>query len=345
MATRHGTREPGTEHAAQHHDHAALPSTAGALGGVTRIPLRRRFTGLLHRAHRLPAATAPGTVTLRARGITLDRHGGGGGTRRVLDDVDLDVTAGQVLALVGPNGAGKSTLLAVLAGELVPGRGGVELDGRPLERWTPIDMARRRAVLPQSHTVGFPFTAAEVIAMGRAPWQRTPRADRDNAMITDAMAATDCTHLAGRSFPSLSGGERARVALARVLAQDTATLLLDEPTAALDLGHQEAVLTLAADRAAAGAAVVVVLHDLASAAAYADRVAVLDNGQLAATGTPRAVLTGELLSRVYRYPIEVLDHPDTGAQLVLPARPNRATDLPGPHRNRPPRAAPHGGAV
>ncbi|MFI9533766.1 heme ABC transporter ATP-binding protein [Nocardia fusca] len=285
--------------------------------------LRDGLTGLLRRGHDLPGAPEPGRVTLRARGVILDRHGGGGGTRRVLDDVDFEVAAGEVVALVGPNGAGKSTLLAVLAGELDPGRGSVELDGRPLDRWTPIDMARRRAVLPQSHTVGFPFSAAEVVAMGRAPWQRTPQAGRDDEVIAAAMAATDSTHLAGRSFPSLSGGERARVALARVLAQDTATLLLDEPTAALDLGHQEAVLALAADRAATGAAVVVVLHDLASAAAYADRVAVLDNGRVAAAGPPRDVLTGELLSRVYRYPVEVLDHPGTGAQLVLPARPAR----------------------
>ncbi|MEV0366109.1 heme ABC transporter ATP-binding protein [Nocardia fusca] len=285
--------------------------------------LRDGLTGLLRRGHDLPGAPEPGRVTLRARGVTLDRHGGGGGTRRVLDDVDFEVAAGEVVALVGPNGAGKSTLLAVLAGELDPGGGSVELDGHPLDRWTPIDMARRRAVLPQSHTVGFPFSAAEVVAMGRAPWQRTPQAGRDDEVIAAAMAATDCTHLAGRSFPSLSGGERARVALARVLAQDTATLLLDEPTAALDLGHQEAVLTLAADRAATGAAVVVVLHDLASAAAYADRVAVLDDGRVAAAGPPREVLTGELLSRVYRYPVEVLDHPGTGAQLVLPARPAR----------------------
>lgn len=285
--------------------------------------LRYGLSGLLRRGHDLPGAPEPGRVTLRARGVTLDRHGGGGGTRRVLDSVDFEVAAGEVVALVGPNGAGKSTLLAVLAGELDPGGGSVELDGRPLDRWTPLDMARRRAVLPQSHTVGFPFSAVEVIAMGRAPWQRTPHADRDDAIIAAAMAATDSTHLAGRAFPSLSGGERARVALARVLAQDTATLLLDEPTAALDLGHQETVLALAVDRAAAGAAVVVVLHDLASAAAYADRVAVLDDGRVAAAGPPREVLTGELLSRVYRYPVEVLDHPGTGAQLVLPARPAR----------------------
>lgn len=286
---------------------------------LTPAPLRRGLGALLHRAHDLPDPPAPGTVTLRARGVTLDRHGGGP-ARRVLDDIDFEVTAGEVVALVGPNGAGKSTLLAVLAGELDPGHGTVELDGRPLTGWTPIDMARRRAVLPQAHTVGFPFTAAEVVAMGRAPWQRTPRAGHDDTAVAAALAATDSTHLAGRAFTGLSGGERARVALARVLAQDTTTLLLDEPTAALDLGHQEAVLTLAAERAAAGAAVVVVLHDLASAAAYADRVAVLDDGRLAAAGTPREVLTGELLSRIYRYPIEVLDHPGSGAQLVLPVR-------------------------
>nr|WP_245551189.1 heme ABC transporter ATP-binding protein [Nocardia paucivorans] len=256
---------------------------------------------------------------MRARAVSLDRRGGAG-TRRVLDDIDIDIRAGDVVALVGPNGAGKSTLLAVLAGELEPTTGVVELDGRPITGWTPVDMARRRAVLPQNHTVGFPFTAAEVVTMGRAPWQRTPRRDRDAELIAAAMTATDVTHLADRPFTGLSGGERARVALARVLAQDTTTLLLDEPTAALDLGHQEAVLGLAAERAAAGAAVVVVLHDLGLAAAYADRVAVLDAGRLVADGPPRTVLTGELLSRVYRYPVEVLDHPRTGAQLVLPAR-------------------------
>lgn len=262
-----------------------------------------------------------GAVTLRARGLSVDRRGGASGhARRVLEAVDFDVVAGEVVALVGPNGAGKSTLLAALAGELTPSEGSVELDGRGLDHWTALDMARRRAVLPQSHTVGFPFTAREVVAMGRAPWVRTARGERDDEVIAAAMASADVGHLAARSFPTLSGGERARVALARVLAQDTATLLLDEPTAALDLGHQEAVLRLAAERATAGAAVVVVLHDLGIAAAYADRVAVLESGRVAADGPPREVLTTELLSRVYQHPVEVLDHPVTGAQLVLPVR-------------------------
>ncbi|MET9486941.1 heme ABC transporter ATP-binding protein [Nocardia sp. NPDC006630] len=276
----------------------------------------RSLSGAFTRHHNLPVTPEPGTVTLRARGVALERGGG----RRVLDGVDFEVIAGQIVALVGPNGAGKSTLLDALAGELHPTEGTVELDGKPLTAWAPVDMARRRAVLPQNHTVGFPFTAREVVAMGRAPWARTERQDLDEQRIAAALAATDVEHLAGRTFPALSGGERARVALARVLAQDTATLLLDEPTAALDLGHQEQVLHLARARATAGAAVVVVLHDLGVAAAYADRVAVLEAGRIAADGPPREVLTTALLTRVYQHPVDVFDHPDTGAQLVLPVR-------------------------
>jgi iron complex transport system ATP-binding protein len=283
--------------------------------------VRQGIGGVFARTHELPQVAEPGTVMLRATGISVDRRGATGAqVRRVLENVDFDVAAGEIVALVGPNGAGKSTLLAALAGELAPTEGTVELDGRSLAHWSPLDMARRRAVLPQSHTVGFPFTAREVVAMGRAPWVRTELRELDDEKIAAAMAAADVEHLAARSFPTLSGGERARVALARVLAQDTGTLLLDEPTAALDLGHQEAVLNLATTRAKDGSAVVVVLHDLGIAAAYADRVAVLESGHIAADGPPRKVLTTELLSRVYQHPVEVLDHPVTGAQLVLPVR-------------------------
>lgn len=280
-------------------------------------PLRRSrsLRSLFARTPDVPARPAPGTVTLRATGLTVQR-----GARTVLEDVDFQVAAGEIVALVGPNGAGKSSLLAALAGELAPSTGTVQLEGQALTHWTHADMARRRAVLPQSHAVGFPFTAREVVAMGRAPWLHTPAAEHDDDLIAAALAATDVTHLAGRVFPSLSGGERARVALARVLAQDTATLLLDEPTAALDIGHQEAVLRLAAARAAEGAAVVVVVHDLGVAAAYADRVTVLDGGRVAADGPPREVLTRGLLTRIYRHPVDVFDHPTTGAQLVLPER-------------------------
>ncbi|WP_336082574.1 heme ABC transporter ATP-binding protein [Nocardia sp. SSK8] len=273
------------------------------------------WRSLFARTPDVPARPEPGTITLRATGLTVRR-----GHRTVLDDVDFQVAAGEIVALVGPNGAGKSSLLAALAGELEPSTGTVKLEGHALTHWSHADMARRRAVLPQSHAVGFPFTAREVVAMGRSPWLHTAAAGRDDALIAAALAATDVTHLATRPFPSLSGGERARVALARVLAQDTATVLLDEPTAALDIGHQEAVLRLAADRATAGSAVVVVVHDLGVAAAYADRVTVLDAGRVAADGPPRTVLTHELLTAVYRHPVDVFDHPDTGAQLVLPER-------------------------
>ncbi|APA98786.1 heme ABC transporter ATP-binding protein [Nocardia seriolae] len=275
----------------------------------------RGLATVFTRTPALPETPEPGAVTLRARNVSARR-----GARTVLDGVDFPVIAGQIVALVGPNGAGKSTLLAALAGELELCGGSVALDGHALTHWTHLDMARRRAVLPQSHTVGFAFRAREVVAMGRAPWARTDRQDQDEAAIAAAMAATDVERFAERPFPALSGGERARVALARVLAQDTATLLLDEPTAALDLGHQEQVLRLARERASAGAAVVVVLHDLGVAAAYADRIAVLEAGRITADGPPRQILTPELLTRVYQHPVDVFDHPVTGAQLVLPVR-------------------------
>ncbi|MEV7214414.1 heme ABC transporter ATP-binding protein [Kitasatospora cineracea] len=259
------------------------------------------------------------TALLEADGIALALGG-----RELLADVDLAVRAGEILALLGPNGAGKSTLLSVLAGDRRPARGEVRIDGRPLAAHKPAELARRRALLTQTHEVSFPFPAAEVVRMGRAPWagRRTPA--QDEAAVIAAMAATDCAHLAGRPFTALSGGERARVALARILAQDTALLLLDEPTAALDLRHQELVLRIARERAAAGCGVVVVLHDLTLAAAHADRIALLDAGRTVAVGPTGEVLDAALLSRVYRHPVEVLAHPGGGAPIVLPERPREA---------------------
>ena len=238
----------------------------------------------------------------------------------MLSDIDFDVVAGEVAALVGPNGAGKSTLLAALTGDQPVDAGTVVLDGVELRTWSQTEMAQRRAVLPQSHTVGFAFTSRQIVAMGRAPWRRTSLRDQDGAAVEKALEACDALPYAERPFLALSGGERARVALARVLAQGTGTVLLDEPTAALDLAHQEAVMTLVRDQAQRGGAVVVVLHDLGLAAAYADRVAVLEDGRKVADGPPRTVLTAELLTAVYGHPVEVFGHPETGAQLVLPRR-------------------------
>ncbi|WP_238009945.1 heme ABC transporter ATP-binding protein [Dactylosporangium sp. AC04546] len=259
---------------------------------------------------RPPVPRTPGAVAVAGTGLHKTRTG-----RTVLDDVDASVRAGEVLALVGPNGAGKSTLLSVLAGDLAPDRGEVTVDGRPLEDWTPVELAMRRAVLPQHHLLSFPFRVADVVRMGRAPWP-----DPGDDIVADAMAATGVAHLATRSFLSLSGGERARVALARVLAQRAGVLLLDEPTAALDLHHQELVLRIAGERAAAGDAILVVLHDLGLAAAHADRVMVLSGGRAVADGPPAEVFTPELLTEVYRHDIEVFAHPRTGTPLILPRR-------------------------
>ncbi len=242
------------------------------------------------------------------------------GGRPVLGDVDLDVRAGELLALVGPNGAGKSTLLGALSGDLEASAGEVVLDGSPVGAWSHVEMARRRSVLPQQVAVSFPFRVIDVVRMGRAPWLGTEREVDDDDEVEVALRRADVLHLAGRRVPTLSGGERARVALARVLAQRAQLMLLDEPTAALDVHHQELVFEVARERVAAGDGVVVVVHDLGLAAAHADRVALVAGGRLLAVGPPSDVMSPGALSAVYQHDIEVLSHPETGELLVLPRR-------------------------
>jgi iron complex transport system ATP-binding protein len=175
-------------------------------------------------------------------------------------------------------------------------------------------------VLLQRIEISFPFTVGDVVRMGRSPWSGTNAEDDDDEAVAAAMAQTDVAHLAAREYPSLSGGERARAALARVLAQRTGILLLDEPTAALDLHHQELVMQVARDRSAGGAAVVVVAHDLGMAAAWADRVVILDRGTVAGDGPPGEVLSEALLGRVYHHDVEVIPHPRTGLPIIVPRR-------------------------
>lgn len=256
--------------------------------------------------------TAP---ALAARGASFSV-----GQAKLVDDVTLEVRHGELVALVGPNGAGKSTLLSLLTGEREPSEGATELEGLPLAHWPHRELARRRAVLTQDNHVAFTFRVSDVVEMGRAPWRGTESDAEDEQAIADAMVRSDVTHLADRVFSSLSGGERARASLARVLAQRASIVLLDEPTAALDLRHQEDVLGLARELARGGAAVVVVVHDLSLAAAYADRVAVMDRGRLVAVGAPREVLTAELVSRVYAAPVRILDDPVTGNPIIVPER-------------------------
>jgi iron complex transport system ATP-binding protein len=265
-----------------------------------------------------PGARGP-AVRVSGAGVTID------GTR-ILDSISFEASAGEVVALIGPNGAGKSTLLAVVTGDQATTGGRVEIDGRALGEWSLKELGRRRAVLLQQNGVFFPFTVREVVEMGRAPWQGTPRDADDDVVVDEAIALTEMTRFRERPLPSLSGGERARASLARILAQETGILLLDEPTAALDLRHQEDVLRIARDRARAGDCVVVVLHDLSLAAAYADRIVLIADGTVVADGTPDAVLTPALLGAVYELPVEVMRHPVTGTVIVLPRRGPAAPD-------------------
>lgn len=270
-----------------------------------------------------PTHAAAPTPVLQARGVSVVFD-----STPIVTDVDFELHAGQVLALVGPNGAGKSTLLSVLAGDIEPAAGTVLLHGEDLHALKLTELARRRAVLLQEQRLSFPFTVREVVEMGRAPWRGRPEEAGDDLVVAQSLEITEVTHLAPRLFPTLSGGEKGRASFARVLAQQTRVLMLDEPTAALDIRHQEAVLARARTQAAAGDAVVVVLHDLSLAAAYADEVAVLDGGRVRGHGAPREIFTSALLSDVYRHPIEVFDHPVTGDLIILPVRGSAAFTTP-----------------
>jgi iron complex transport system ATP-binding protein len=256
-------------------------------------------------------------ITATGMGVVIDGV-------RILAAVDLEVRTGEILALVGPNGAGKSTLLAVLSGDRRPTEGNVRYGDRSIESLKPIELARLRSVLTQENAVSFPFRVREVVEMGRSPWARTPRAEDDSAAIAAALAETDVSHLADRRYTTLSGGEKARASLSRVLAQRTPIVFLDEPTAALDLRHQEDTMRNARRLASAGAAVVVVLHELSLAGAYADRIALVSEGRVVTAGAPSEVLTAELVQKVYGLEVEILTQENTGRPIVLPRRGPRA---------------------
>ena len=249
--------------------------------------------------------------------IAIDRLAVRRGGRDLLSGVSLTVPVGEVLALVGPNGAGKSTLMAAIAGDLTPNEGSIRLFGHDVAAWAPGDLARIRAVLPQQTILQFGFTAREVVAMGRAP---LPPDDRrhDEEAVAFALSETEALHLADRRFPTLSGGEQTRVSLARVLAQETRIVLLDEPTAALDIRHQQLVMQRARSLAARGRTVVTILHDLNLAMAHADRIAVLAGGGLRACGSPWAVAEAGLLADVFRCPVAIARHPVLDRPLVIP---------------------------
>jgi len=262
-------------------------------------------------------------VTAPAPGLTVADATVRIGAATLLDAVSLTAPPACLTAIIGPNGAGKSTLLAVAAGERRPTSGAVFLGGTPIAQLSVRQLARRRAVMPQDTTVAFPFTVREVVAMGRTA--HGPRADGD-AIVDETLAAAGLLALRDRQVTTLSGGELQRVALARTIAQATpitrdSVILLDEPTAAMDIAHAEETLVLARDLARRGAAVVAVLHDLDAAAAYADQVVLLNQGRVRQVGTVAEVCTADLLSEVYRTPIDV--HTRGGRPRVGPRRGDR----------------------
>lgn len=235
--------------------------------------------------------------------------------------VDLEVGNGTFVALLGPNGAGKSTLARALAGLVAPSSGELRIEGQPIAALSRREIARRVAFLAQEPPADLSFTAREVALMGRAPHLGAMGLDgpADRECAAEALARVDATHLAERPIHALSGGERRRVHLARVLVQQAPIWILDEPTAHLDLAHQQLVLRLARAHVDAGGTVVCVLHDLVQALEICDRAVVLRAGAVVAAGRPAEVITAELLSSVFGVPFVRGAHPGTGEPLLLPA--------------------------
>lgn len=223
------------------------------------------------------------------------------GPRRVLDGATLAAAGGELIAVVGPNGAGKSTLLRSMAGLLKPLSGAVTLDGRPLAEWDRPALARTIAYLPQTRAVHWPLTVENVVALGRLPYGAGPGRMRsaDLAAAETALAAMDLMELRHRPATELSGGELARVLVARALAQEAQVLIADEPSAGLDPAHQMALFEKLRRIAAEGRSVIVALHDLSLAARYCGRVALLKDGRTLADGPPEAVLSSERLAAAY----------------------------------------------
>ncbi len=243
------------------------------------------------------------------------------GERQVVHHLSLGIRQGEITALVGPNGSGKSTLLKALARLLRPDSGSVLLDGVMIARLPTREVARRLAILPQGPSLPPGITVAELVEQGRYPHAGPLRMLRaqDHAAIDEALALTGMDNFAQRPLDKLSGGERQRAWIALALAQATPTLLLDEPTTFLDIGHQLEILDLVRRlNRERGMTIVLVLHDLNQAARYANRMIALQDGRICADGTPAQVLTPTLLEAVFGVQAHVIADPQTGAPVCLP---------------------------
>jgi iron complex transport system ATP-binding protein len=249
----------------------------------------------------------------------------GYGERLILKDISLTVHSGEIVALIGPNGTGKSTLIRAVGGVLPIRSGSIGLCGRELGSLSPDKRARTLAVVPQAQSLPTAFNVYQTILLGRTPYLGWlgQAGHRDHDAVQRAMLQTKTHHLGDRCIGELSGGEQQRVLLARALAQATPILIMDEPTNHLDISHQTSFLNLARQLAVEnGLAILVALHDLNLTSLYADRVAVLEDGELRAFGTPEEVFLEETLSPIYGSRLQVITHPEYGTPLVLPAGPD-----------------------
>jgi iron complex transport system ATP-binding protein len=240
----------------------------------------------------------------------------------LLADISLSLRPGELLGLAGPNGAGKSSLLKAIAGDLPRVEGEVLLGGRPRDSIPRRELACRLAALPQLSLLNFPYTVEEVVALGRIP--HDTGIESDAAVVERAMAATDILALRERLYTRLSGGERQRVQLARIFAQvwgpgspAERLLLLDEPTTALDLNHQQMLVATIRQLATSGCAVILVIHDINLVAGLVDRVAVMKNGRLVADGTPATVLDAALFREVFAVDVTVSRHPGLDQPVII----------------------------
>lgn len=239
-----------------------------------------------------------------------------------LDGVSLSVSPQEMCGVIGPNGSGKTTLLRAIDGLLSPVRGTVLLEGRAVGKMSSRQVAAVIGVVPQRAGAGFGFTAREMVAMGRSPHlpALSTETDRDQTIIDDAMARTGVVQLADRPIDSLSGGEFQRVLIARALAQEPRVLLLDEPTAHLDLRYQREIMDLLSTLCGSGLTMVAALHDVNLAAEYCDRLVLLSGGQIAAMGAPVQVLEERTLERVFGIPLRVATQPVSGRPYIFSAK-------------------------
>lgn len=255
--------------------------------------------------------------------IAVNQLGFKAGNKQLLDNINFNAMPGEVLAIIGANGAGKSTLLKLLSREILPSDGSIFFGERDLADIASKDLARNRAILTQQHILSLAFTAKELVLMGRYPHFDRQPTGHDYQIVAKVMDDTGITHLAGRSYDTLSGGEQQRVQLARVMAQiadvPSAWLFLDEPTNGLDLLHQQQLLQQARRMAAQGFGVICVLHDINHAITYADKILVLKHGRQLAYGAPAEVIDAGLIYETFGINVKIFNSDDYAHPIIVTA--------------------------